>query len=65
MICHLYQWKYDSDAEVDFIIQCENKVIPIEVNGADNSKSKNLCVCMASYKNRGYLGFLPDFCILK
>jgi len=38
--------KKDSDAEVDFILQYDNKVIPIEVKSGHNSKLKSLHLFM-------------------
>jgi predicted AAA+ superfamily ATPase len=38
--------KKDSDAEVDFVLQKENKVIPIEVKSGHNSKLKSLHLFM-------------------
>lgn len=37
-----YYWTSDRGAEVDFIIQREGKIIPIEVKSADNTKAKSL-----------------------
>jgi predicted AAA+ superfamily ATPase len=40
----------DRGAEVDFVIQREGKVIPIEVKSAENTKAKSLTVFINSYK---------------
>ena len=47
---HCYYWMSDRGAEVDFIIQREGKVIPIEVKSAENTKAKSLDVFIKSYK---------------
>lgn len=39
-----YYWMTDRGAEVDFIIQLEGDIIPIEVKSADNTKAKSLNV---------------------
>lgn len=45
-----YYWESDRGAEIDFIIQREGKIIPIEVKSADNTKVKSLKVYMDTYK---------------
>jgi hypothetical protein len=35
---------------VDFIIQREGKIIPIEVKSADNTQAKSLAVYIGAYK---------------
>lgn len=45
-----YYWSSDRSAEVDFIIQREGSIIPIEVKSADNTKSKSLGVYINKYK---------------
>lgn len=45
-----YYWESDRGAEVDFIIQREGELIPIEVKSADNTRAKSLKVYMESYK---------------
>jgi len=37
-----YYWESERGAEVDFIIQREGKIIPVEVKSADNTKAKSL-----------------------
>ena len=37
-------------AEIDFIIQREGKLIPVEVKSADNTKAKSLKVYMDTYE---------------
>jgi len=50
-----YYWMSERGAEVDFVIQRENTVIPIEVKSAENTKAKSLAVYIDSYK--------PDYAI--
>ncbi len=50
-----YYWESERGAEIDFIIQREGKLIPIEVKSADNTKAKSLKVYMDAYK--------PDYAI--
>ena len=50
-----YYWQSDRGAEVDFVIQREGKLLPIEVKSADNTKAKSLAVYMQAYK--------PDFAV--
>ena len=45
-----YYWQSDRGAEVDFIMQREGKIIPIEVKSADNTKAKSLGICMQAHK---------------
>lgn len=45
-----YYWESDRCAEVDFVIQLDGKLIPIEVKSADNTKAKSLKVYMETYK---------------
>jgi predicted AAA+ superfamily ATPase len=45
-----YYWMSGRGAEVDFVIQREGKVIPIEVKSAENTKAKSLAVYISSYK---------------
>ena len=45
-----YYWMSDRGAEVDFVIQREGKIIPVEVKSADNTKAKSLAVYIDSYK---------------
>lgn len=50
-----YYWASDRGAEVDFIIQREGQLIPIEVKSADNTRAKSLKVYMETYE--------PDYAI--
>ncbi|MDE7206089.1 MAG: ATP-binding protein [Lachnospiraceae bacterium] len=45
-----YYWESERGAEIDFIIQREGKLIPIEVKSADNTRAKSLKVYMETYK---------------
>lgn len=45
-----YYWESERGAEIDFIIQREGHIIPIEVKSADNTKAKSLKVYMDTYK---------------
>ncbi len=44
-----YYWESERGAEIDFVIQREGKLIPIEVKSADNTKAKSLKVFMQTY----------------
>lgn len=50
-----YYWESERGAEIDFVIQREGKLIPIEVKSADNTRAKSLRVYMEKYK--------PDYAI--
>ncbi len=50
-----YYWKSKKEAEIDFIIMKDDKVIPIEVKAADNVMAKSLKTYMDTYK--------PDYAI--
>lgn len=45
-----YYWESDRGAEIDFIIQREGKLIPIEVKAADNTRAKSLRLYMDRFK---------------
>lgn len=45
-----YYWESDRGAEIDFIVQREGQLIPIEVKSADNTRAKSLKVYMDTYK---------------
>ena len=47
---HTYYWESDRAAEIDFVIQLDGQIIPIEVKSADNTKAKSLKVYMDTYK---------------
>ena len=46
----VFYWMSDRGAEVDFIIQRQGKIIPIEVKSADNTMAKSLRVYINKYK---------------
>lgn len=45
-----YYWQSERGAEVDFIIQRNGQIIPIEVKSADNTRAKSLKVYIDVYK---------------
>ena len=45
-----YYWESERGAEIDFIIQRDGQLIPIEVKSADNTRAKSLKVYMNTYK---------------
>ncbi len=45
-----YYWESDRGAEIDFIIQRNGELIPIEVKAADNTRAKSLKIYMDTYK---------------
>ena len=45
-----YYWESERGAEIDFIIQRNNQLIPIEVKSADNTRAKSLKVYMETFK---------------
>ena len=47
--------KRECGAEIDFVIQREGKLIPVEVKSADNTKAKSLRVYMETFR--------PDYAI--
>lgn len=47
---HIYYWKNSNTAEVDFIINNEDGLIPIEVKAGDKIMSKSLNIYMNQYK---------------
>lgn len=48
-------WESKRGAEIDFVIQRNGRLIPIEVKSADNTRAKSLKVYMETYK--------PDYAI--
>jgi hypothetical protein len=50
-----YYWESARGAEIDFVIQRDGKLIPIEVKSADNTRAKSLKVYMETYQ--------PDYAI--
>ncbi|MDO4677851.1 MAG: ATP-binding protein [Blautia sp.] len=45
-----YYWQSERGAEIDFVIQRNGQLIPIEVKSADNTRAKSLKVYMDTYK---------------
>lgn len=45
-----YYWESDRGAEIDFIIQRNGTIIPVEVKSADNTQAKSLKVYIEKYK---------------
>ena len=45
-----FYWESERGAEIDFIIQRDGRLIPIEVKSADNTRAKSLRVYMETYK---------------
>ena len=45
-----FYWESERGAEIDFVIQRNSQLIPIEVKSADNTKAKSLKVYMETYK---------------
>lgn len=45
-----YYWESERGAEVDFVIQRDGQLIPIEVKSADNTKAKSLKVYMEAHR---------------
>ena len=46
----LYTWHSEGEAEIDFVLQREGKIIPVEVKSADNSKAKSLKTYIGKFK---------------
>lgn len=45
-----YYWESERGAEIDFVIQREGEIIPIEVKSADNTRAKSLSIYMKTYE---------------
>ena len=45
-----YYWHSASEAEVDFIIQRQGSIVPIEVKSADNTRAKSLNTYIKRYR---------------
>ncbi|MBQ4522485.1 MAG: ATP-binding protein [Lachnospiraceae bacterium] len=45
-----YYWESERRAEIDFVIQRDGQIIPIEVKSADNTRAKSLKVYMETHK---------------
>lgn len=44
-----FYWESERGAEVDFVIQREGKIIPVEVKSADNTRAKSLNIYINTY----------------
>jgi predicted AAA+ superfamily ATPase len=49
---HLYYWKNENTAELDFVIQIAGEVIPVEVKKGKRTKSTSLNMFVNQYKSR-------------
>lgn len=47
---NLYYWTSKSDAEIDFITNLDNDIIPVEVKSTTNNRSKSLKIYIERYK---------------
>ncbi len=45
-----FYWQSERGAEIDFVIQREGKLIPIEVKSADNTRAKSLKIYMDTFR---------------
>ena len=45
-----YTWYSEGEAEIDFIIQRDGDIVPVEVKSADNNKAKSLNTYMGKFK---------------
>lgn len=45
-----YYWESERGAEIDFVIQRDSQIIPIEVKSADNTRAKSIKVYMDAFK---------------
>jgi predicted AAA+ superfamily ATPase len=46
----LYYWESDGIAEVDFVIEIDGAIVPVETKSADNTKSKSLAQFVKKYQ---------------
>lgn len=46
---HTYYWESERGAEIDFVVQRNGELIPIEVKSSDNTKAKSLKIYMNTY----------------
>jgi hypothetical protein len=66
----LYYWRSGNTAEIDFLVNIEGEIIPLEVKASTNTKSKALKIYMETYKpayaikisgkNFGYSGLIKS-----
>jgi len=45
-----YYWESDRGAEVDFVIQRDGAIVPVEVKSADNTQAKSLKIYIEAFK---------------
>lgn len=76
-----YYWSNDSTpAEIDFVVQTEKRVIPIEVKAEENVRAKSMSeyikanpqyelkglrISMKGYQDQGWMENIPLFCVTK
>ncbi len=48
----LYYWTSKSSAEVDFVLNIDSEIIPVEVKSGDNVRSRSLSVFMDKYNSK-------------
>jgi predicted AAA+ superfamily ATPase len=48
----LYYWTSGATAEIDFVIQKEGEVVPVEIKAGENIRSRSLSVFTEKYKNK-------------
>lgn len=46
----LYYWSSKGTAEIDFLIECEKKILPLEVKAGISRRKKSLIVYQTKYK---------------
>ena len=46
----LYYWDSGNQAEIDFILNLKNGIVPVEVKASDNVRSRSLIVYVEKYK---------------
>ena len=52
--CNTYYWESGRGAEIDFVIQRDGQIIPLEVKLADNTTHKPAYAIKLSVKNFGF-----------
>jgi predicted AAA+ superfamily ATPase len=53
----LYYWTSGGEAEVDFIIEQEGRVVPIEVKAREHTKSRSLSTFLSKYPAKKSIRF--------
>lgn len=46
----LYYWASDNSAELDYVLQLSNEIVPVEVKTGKRTKAKSLNVFIEKYK---------------